>query len=235
VSKSGLDDGIAFPERWLAYFDILGFSALIEKHHPYFILEMYEDALKASHIPQSAEINRIHFSDTFVFYSADDTPQSYAWMQSVAKNFVYTCVYKSIPLRGAIAFGEFYANEEKNIYFGKAFIEAYQEAESQDWIGLVLTKTAEARVHQYNNEEEYKDKINPLHHNFLLSQVPRNSKCLAGSVITKEQQSSKYFVYDFHKGSNIDGVLTRLQEMQASAPQKAKKKYQNTISYIGSK
>ena len=38
-----------FSNRWIAYFDILGFSALVERApHPDFILEIYNEALALS-------------------------------------------------------------------------------------------------------------------------------------------------------------------------------------------
>ena len=201
-----------FSNRWIAYFDILGFSALVEKAtHPDFILEIYNEALVLSQQDvQSAGLSRLHFSDTFIFYSTNDAPESYTWIQVVAKNFIRGCVCKYIPLRGAIAFGEFYADTTKGIFFGKALTEAYKEAESQNWIGLVLAKTAEEKVLEYE--------LDPARHQFPIVNVPEKSKQPA---------------YDFHRnGNNVDQVLRALVEMQKSSPSKDKSKYQNTIDYI---
>src|ERR1700683_1186906 len=109
------------PKLWLAYFDILGFSALVEKSpHPDFVLEIYNEAMRISQQDmKSAGLLRLHFSDTFVFYSTEGTPKSYTWIQVVAKNFIRGCLRQYIPLRGAITFGEFYADAQKGIYFGK--------------------------------------------------------------------------------------------------------------------
>ena len=48
-----------------------------------------------------------------------------------------------LPIRGAISFGEFYVNREENIYCGKGLVEAYELAESQQWVGTVIAPSAE--------------------------------------------------------------------------------------------
>lgn len=198
-----------FPNRWLAYFDILGFSQLIKSTHPDIILELYNEALDLfENEKKDTGLSSLHFSDTFIFYSSDDTPESYTWIQLVASKFMHSCLKKHIPMRGAITVGEFYVDSEKGIYMGKALIEAYHEAESQDWIGLILTKSAEEKV-------VGKYALNPAFHNFPMVAVPKKNQLHA---------------YSF-KG-NTTYLVNILQQMQDKAPDKDKVKYQNTIDHL---
>ena len=218
--KQARSDNISvLTNSWIVYFDILGFSSWVQDN-PCFVLEQYEAALQASTVSDTVMVDKIHFSDTFLFYSIDNSPQAYSWLQCIAKNFMLRCIYKKIPLRGAIAHGEFYVDKSKGVYFGKALIDAYKEAESQDWVGLIIEKSAEKKITQ-----DYK--LNPSHHNFICTKIPRNSKHNG-----QEEEGLQFFAYDFHGKTNIEGILSNLAAMKNDAPLKQKQKYDNTTSFI---
>src|SRR3989338_189212 len=161
---------LAFPDRWIAYFDVLGWKDMVKKVQEGkmtldFLLTIYQGALRDSEqLLPPAKIDHAHFSDTFIFYSMDDTDGSYAWIQSVAKNFIRRGLQNRVPFRGAIAFGGVYADRKSGSYLGPALIEAYKEAEQQDWIGLVLAETAEKKIQGYN--------LKPQRHQFRMVDVP---------------------------------------------------------------
>ncbi len=48
--------------------------------------------------------------------------------------------------RGALGTGQFYADKQNNIFLGSALIDAYEYAEKQDWIGFVVTPSAERKI-----------------------------------------------------------------------------------------
>lgn len=222
---------LGYPKRWLAYFDILGFSKMVEnsalKENPFMVAELYDAALQEassdsafSEAEKHNKISRVHFSDTFIFYSEGEEKAAYAWIQLVSKNFIRRCLMKEIPFRGAIAYGDFYANREKGIYFGNALNEAYVTAESQDWIGLILTDSAQRKTKEYG--------LNPSHHNFPLVPVPIKEKNKKRSVKLVE-----FPAYSFHADKSLNqsiGFLERMKKM-ATKPE-VKRKYQNTIDYM---
>lgn len=53
-----------------------------------------------------------------------------------------------IPIRGAIAFGDFFRSTVAESVFvaGSAVLDAYQFEEQQDWVGVMLTPSARAQV-----------------------------------------------------------------------------------------
>lgn len=141
---------------WVAYFDILGFKN--------------ETPLDAGQLPGLAYmytkiVNRINerrekltnigapwydclwFSDSFLFYSLDDSINSYRIIYLAAIHFFeYMIVTKKWSVRGALTVGGFYADRKSNIFLGEALIDAYSFAEKQDWIGLALTPKAHSKL-----------------------------------------------------------------------------------------
>ena len=224
-----------FSKRWVAYFDILGFKELVNKAsfyaNPNIVMKIFERAFQETSKELKPletvgdKISQLYFSDTFVFYTEDDSGGSYKWIQSVAKNFIRGCLDGNpfIPLRGAITCGELHVEKDRNIFFGKAFIEAHEIAEVQDWIGLVLTKTAEERISQYD------PCIHPARHHFLMSDIPVRLKP-SGKISTL-----KYFAYSFH-AEKLDQT-TRIRTLEREMKQldeNIKRKYRNTIHHIKS-
>lgn len=218
-----------FPRRWVACFDILGFESLLNKasrySDPNIILRVCDQAIYKARweckTPE-AKIGVLHFSDTFVFYSLDDQGEAYTWIQSISKNFIRGCLdgHPFIPLRGAITCGEFYVNEDKTVYFGNAFIEAYKAAESQDWIGLILTKEAEQRI-----SEEWR--LISAYHQFPVVDVPIKVSP-SGEVVLKKHPAYSFHAEKLNQGKRI-GIL---EEEMSRVDDRYKIKYRNTITHI---
>jgi len=63
-------------------------------------------------------------------------------MDMISRWFVHFLILAEIPLRGAIACGDFYADTANQVYLGQALVEAYEFGEAQDWIGFLLCPSA---------------------------------------------------------------------------------------------
>jgi hypothetical protein len=126
---------------WVAYFDRLGFRHIVEHFLPEGVLEDYEEVLKE--IKQKLpNVKHKFFSDSFVFYTKDDSQDSFCNIEGTLRLFFHKMFDVEIPMRGCLNIGQFYANEEKSIFFGRALTEAYDLAENQNWIGFVLSEKA---------------------------------------------------------------------------------------------
>jgi hypothetical protein len=141
---------------WVAYFDILGFKSEIPLYTGQLsvLAAMYKEAVE--HI-NNGELKSIPnfgslydcswFSDSFLLYSLDDSVKSYNAICIVATHFFnYMINIKKWLLRGALTVGDFYADRNSNIYLGEALIDAHNFTEKQDWIELVLTPNAYAKL-----------------------------------------------------------------------------------------
>lgn len=133
------DNNIVNGKCWVVHFDILGFSKMVENFPVWFVLEEYKKALekgKRSNIKCKFKF----FSDSFIFYTENDSQDSFRDISSVSSLFFRAMFREEIPMRGCLNIGQFYADEENGIFFGRALIEAYHSAEGQNWIGFVLSE-----------------------------------------------------------------------------------------------
>jgi len=134
--------------KWVSYFDLLAWSKFCEKADLSTVFAVYREVLRkleerAAGWPKLA---RAWASDTFLFYASDDSRDAFQTIEHVSRWFEALMLNEEIPLRGALACDDFYADEISRIYFGKALVEAHKYAEGQDWIGFVLTPSAERRA-----------------------------------------------------------------------------------------
>ena len=98
--------------RWIAYLDLLGASALVESESWIEVFLVYSRAIEKFRSDAFDEhlIERITFSDSFILYTVDDTPLSYRALESMCRYFVVELIRASMPVRGAMACGDFYAD-----------------------------------------------------------------------------------------------------------------------------
>lgn len=128
--------------RWLGYFDLLGTRALIKSRAHFYVFTVYATAIEEARKTLACQptVSSVWFSDTFLIYTSDDSAQNFAFIDQVSRWFVYFLLTTaSIPVRGAISCGDFYADRSSNVYFGPALVEAYEYGEAQDWIGFLLS------------------------------------------------------------------------------------------------
>lgn len=141
-------------DGWIASFDILGFKGLanVEKHEFKARLsqsvhnEAVEKLQSSCGSFKEMNVGCLWFSDTFVIFSLDDSGKCYALIQQAAKRFFEECLYARIPLRGAISVGSIIRSQDNRVLMGRAFVDAYQYGEDQDWIGLLLTPMAVKKI-----------------------------------------------------------------------------------------
>ncbi|MBW8042057.1 MAG: hypothetical protein FVQ85_18935 [Planctomycetes bacterium] len=210
---------------WIAYFDILGFKKLISKykgHIDCFARGIYDEILeeikkRSERVSEALNknVNYAWFSDSFLFFTEDDTYASYSSIDIVLWEYFQKMMFKGYSLRGALAVGEFYANKDRHTYIGPALIEAYSYAEKQKWIGLVLTPEAGKKL----SEPGYV--INKI--NYSEYEVPIKSE-----KIKKE----KLFARNIR---SLEKYIIRMQntaKVEEEYEKKLKVIYENTLEFI---
>lgn len=151
---------------FIAYFDFLGFKDFTLKNDLTYQMEVmnfiYRDidlALSKRKTVSSkngrvadlsdVSINCINFSDTVVFWTKDNSLESFNELIEVSYNFNWQLIRFTFPVRGAIYYGEIHhsdfrhpGNQEGkyniNSVFGRGLVNAYLKAESQHWAGTVI-------------------------------------------------------------------------------------------------
>ena len=227
---------------WIAYFDILGFESLLNelKGHLDIVARTYEEIL--AFIEKDVRIWRdsvdaIWASDSFLFYTFDDSPQSFTIINIVAQHYFVGRIWKRKPLRGALSFGEFYSDKEKGIYVGPGLSDAYKYAEKQDWIGFVMTPDACKNLRGTKLSED----LDNGGLNFSRYSVPVKKKEKNDGLITIKETNEQLYAFKMtcfdYNNSNL--TESRIKEMMYSAQNNntAKdgsvvKKYENTLNFI---
>lgn len=211
-------------KAWVAHFDILGFKSIINNDNESVGLRVLKsqideviDDLKKNVADFDESVGYLFYADTFIIYSKSVKINDYPGLISVSKRFMNNCIYKRLPVRGAISFGEITLGHDKKILLGKAFSESYDYGEDQNWLGLILTPSASTELKKHNLE--------PSRHGFINSEIP-----LRNHAIFDE----RVFAYRFINGSTNFKcpLISPLEEMMHKAPEKDKVKYGNTISFI---
>src|SRR5208282_580877 len=131
-------------KRWVSYFDLLGFVEFVQKHQ---LVEVFSETLYCLREQKinARLIGRVKcawFSDTFLFYSPDDSRRSFQEIDHASRWFFDWLVEQQMPARGAMAFGDFYPDKVNNIFLGKALADAAKCGEKYNWLGFVLHRSA---------------------------------------------------------------------------------------------
>lgn len=149
-----------YKNRWISYFDLLGFQKLVEKTDLSLIIQDYEKILDDLELKTSEKkkfgIDYSWFSDTFLIFAKDDSLESFTLIEQASRLFFQRLISRNIPLRGALTVGELYTQKDKNIFLGKGIIDAYKYGEGQNWIGFILTPGAYMRLKETNLDLEHR-------------------------------------------------------------------------------
>lgn len=223
-----MHDAIDYDRRyqrtcWLAYFDLLGIKSLVKSDRQWQVFEIYENALRrlqSSTHRQGNKVECLWFSDTFLIYTKDNSAAGFSAIDQISRWFIYFLILDNIPVRGALACGDFYADTSNRIFLGKALVEAYEDGEKQDWIGYLLCRSA---VDQMSRVGLPADGL--LH--YIIADIPTKDKktgmrrpaCVLGSWLKEKSENT---------------LLRSLLEMQEKCSNKPRieRKYKNTIEFI---
>lgn len=123
-------------KQYVAFIDILGFKKYVldnidSPENPY---KMIEDIQSTAHdFAETIDLDTVAFSDSIVFNSKkiEEKPnvKSYSFLSVINALQLAMLVIpelQCLPLRGGITVGDYYVNDEKNIFYGEAFVRAYE-------------------------------------------------------------------------------------------------------------
>jgi len=216
--------------KWVAYFDLLGFKQHIKKCgliDAFGLLGWCSNELEY-HAQQYENVNLVSFSDTFLLYTSDDSRASFQAITDVSRSCFDEFILAGIPVRGALAFGELYADATNNLYLGKALIDAYEYGEQFDWLGFVLHPTALKQM----RKPEVSQPVSQLCYKKWLVEC-KNRKT---NVVKKK----RVVAYKAGPGSIMpvtggNPYLQTAEEMhKATKSKKHRSKYRNTIQLLKS-
>jgi len=211
---------------WVAYFDILGFKKLVEEETKSSGLEIFvqTDYLK---ILKELEEKRQYYpsdivytwaSDSFVLFTLKDDSVHFGHLLKSAGHFFTCLIQDKLPVRGAISYGEFYADTDKYIFVGPALIDAYEYAEKLEILGFVLTPLARKRLN--NIETRYSGKGGDL----------REYNVPVKPVGTTE--SLWAYTFGQHPYTLQSMEEMKKQAVSRSCEENVTRKYDNTLAFL---
>ena len=144
---------------YIAFFDILGFKDLVNNNSHDYLKKLYFNDfdfsisaslndVKASIIgPIERAINSMTISDSIIFWTNNDSLESFYVIFTVASTLMITSLSMGLPLRGAITNGKlsmshgFYDYNQSSIkssLIGKPLVNAYELEKQQKWSGCII-------------------------------------------------------------------------------------------------
>lgn len=111
-------------------------SLLFEEKDP--LLEYQRELLQLMPILQ-ARVAGLRFSDTILLYGPDDSPESFSAVAMAGATLVGELLSGGVPVRGAIVADEMEIDAERDIYFGKALLRAFEEEKLHNWAGATIS------------------------------------------------------------------------------------------------
>jgi hypothetical protein len=144
-------------ERYIAFFDIMGFKDRVARlpHE-----EIYEMMLSIHNTrkrvqstkwgglktPINKNVRSTFFSDSIVIYSKDASNESCESFLLTVSTMTHDFLSLSIPHKGAIAFGKMSVDFENSIVFGQPLIDAYLLQEELSLYCVVVHSSAEQEM-----------------------------------------------------------------------------------------
>jgi len=132
---------------YVALFDVLGFSDRVMRNGVKGLNDYVGPVLSLASSRPGVEA--ILFSDTVVFYTLDDEPASFDALVQASSELFHMLLVANVPIRGAIAHGEFLASElgrRGTVIAGRPLIEAHHFEQQLQWIGVMIAPSVRAHV-----------------------------------------------------------------------------------------
>jgi len=143
----------------IAFLDVLGFSALLERIGLNALLESYERLLAVALAPHSEShswsaahvfvqnelvpalmwlpIQTAYFSDSLLLWVPYHPSHTEEFLRRCSAVFCASLA-EGLPIRGAVSIGRAVLDKERGIYLGPALVEAVHLEENSNWVGVCL-------------------------------------------------------------------------------------------------
>jgi hypothetical protein len=152
---------------FVALLDVLGFTNLVNDDPGGRKVLRYLECLKSATAGTSVDF--VVFSDSIVLTGTDHNPDGLLPIAEACSRLMFNLVQESIPVRGAIAYGEFQretidggGQNSSNVFVaGRPIIEAYDFEQRQDWVGIMLAPSAVSAVRDLKTRCELTDDLDP--------------------------------------------------------------------------
>lgn len=141
--------------RYVAYFDMLGYKTATVRNparawESLKALQSCMQEILKIHIRILGKdivlLNRIQafiLADSVLIFTGEDSEYDLVAILILTQELFAQGLYKCIPLRGAITYGEFFYNLDLKLFGGIPFIRAYELERRAEWSGIIVDAPVE--------------------------------------------------------------------------------------------
>lgn len=150
-------------KRTVAFLDILGFKELCKIFPSTVIGNTLRDAIKSAINGYKewckifgkiySECKIFTFSDSIAIFSHDHTKNSFLSVVLHTQYILQHLIVRQFPIRGAIAFGDVFMEENPIIFLGDGYKKAVELEKIQNWIGVSICNSAINEFSDYFDKE----------------------------------------------------------------------------------
>lgn len=145
--------------RFVAFFDIMGFKNLVSTRTHEEVIKLMEvisafaKIIDNNKFKEYSILKTTIFSDSIIIISSDDSIDSAIHIMLASSLLVEKTIELGIPIKGSISYGMFTANFEKSLFIGQPLIDAFLLQEELFLYSVVMHHTFET----YLFNKEYGD------------------------------------------------------------------------------
>lgn len=195
---------------YVLYADIMGFKERVMRTEHSKLKKEFEKlktALDNWFLPtQKADPFKTSFFSDSILIVDESTKEGFNRISKAAAGLMQVSLEHKFPLKGVISKGPFTYDEEKQLFFGKAIVDAYLLQEQVYYYGIVAHHSVEEDIKEYAKGFEVKDNgnmkgVNP----YVLSPIPLKlgntaHYHLAYNLISEKRET----------GKNVDTVHNKI-------------------------
>lgn len=149
--------------RFIAFFDILGFKDLVMRRTHDEVLQKLEvlketianlgkihtSELLKRHELDDGQTRSVTFSDSIIFFSRGDTEKDAFKILLDCYGIILRSLSEGIAIKGAVSFGQVTVDFNTSLFFGQPIIDAYLLHEDLQMLTVVVDHHAEVKLKSY--------------------------------------------------------------------------------------
>lgn len=107
-------------------------------------------------------------------------------------------------VRGAIAFGDMFINEDASVFVGDGYLKAIDLEKKQRWIGVSIDKSIEDEFPNFFRKENLIQEVNGVEYyhepSIIRYEAPMIDKCVKPPIYSSPLKYTINWLYNFHVG-----------------------------------
>jgi len=220
-------------KRFVAFIDILGFKDLVMRSSHADIYSLLsklsnhkdtiariQESKQFSEMYEDVGIYTVSFSDSIALFSKNDSADNFDFFTYSTGWLFARAIENSIPLKGAIAYGEISINKTNQIYFGQAIIDAYLLEEELNYFGIIAHNSIDNFLNNLKEESEQR-----------IRYVETSTPLKCGNI---SHLNLNWFdlLEAFEKNKNKDDIIAIINQFKTTVSGSPRRYVDNTITII---